>query len=113
MKKVNAIPPLLTAGPRANKWLEERLDGSLWEIEREDWEPHYSAARSAASAMRESAELRGYTAITAVRGDMLYFQATPNGTKPAPVRRVPRKRAAKSAVATRTKAPTKKAATKK
>ena len=106
MKKVTTIPPPEYDRLR-DPWLDDLLNGDLFQLDPSDWAERYKTSRSAASAIHAAAVKRGIKATIAVRGETLYVQATgprANGKAPA------RKAAAKKATAGKT--PVKRAARK-
>ena len=73
MKQVTQIPPP-EYGTLRDPWLDELLDGKLWQLDEADWRARYKTSRSAASAIHAAAIKRGIKATVAVRGETLYVR---------------------------------------
>ena len=80
MKKVTGIPEQEHAA-RRDPWFDKVFDGGLYELGKADWSPRYQSVRSAASAIKQAGQHRGFDAQVNIRGDLLFVQA-PNGTAP-------------------------------
>lgn len=108
MRKVKEIPPPEYDRLR-DPWLDDLLNGDLYQLDTADWSKRYKTSRSAASAIHAAAVKRGLAATIAVRGETLYVQATGNRENgKAPAKAATKRTPAKKAAAR--KAPARKAA---